>query len=57
VVELDGMTHVDRVAEDERRTRYLQRCGLEVIRFTNDDVLQDLNAVAEAIARAAGVET
>ena len=56
VVELDGMTHVGRAAADERRTARIQKNGLRVIRVTNDEVLEDSVAVAEHIAREAGVD-
>ena len=53
VVELDGMSHDNRADADRTRTRYLERTGLRVIRFLNDDVVADIDAVAEAILRAA----
>ena len=56
VVELDGMSHDGRAGEDARRTEYLQRQGLRVFRVTNDDLLEDCEAVARGIAAAAGVE-
>jgi very-short-patch-repair endonuclease len=51
VVELDGMSHLGRVKEDALRTEQLQELGLRVSRVTNDDVLQDADAVAEYIRR------
>jgi adenine-specific DNA-methyltransferase len=33
VVELDGAQHLDRAEYDARRTRFLERRGLRVIRF------------------------
>jgi ATP-dependent DNA helicase RecQ len=56
VVEVDGMSHDGRVVEDQRRTEFLRREGLRVLGVCNDDVLQDIEAVAMAILRAAGVE-
>jgi very-short-patch-repair endonuclease len=38
VVELDGSQHLDQVEYDQRRTRYLERGGLQVIRFTSDNI-------------------
>jgi very-short-patch-repair endonuclease len=55
VVEVDGMTHDQSAEYDQRRTEYLQRQGLRVIRVINDDVLGDLEAVARYIAGEAGV--
>ena len=53
VVELDGRTHIDRESEDDLRTRYLRRRGVTVIRFTNDEVIRDADAVALAVLAAA----
>lgn len=50
VVELDGMTHVGTGDYDDARTAALHRMGYRVIRFTNDEVLQSLDAVVEAIS-------
>ena len=38
VVELDGSQHLDQIDYDERRTRYLERGGLRVLRFTSDNI-------------------
>ncbi len=56
VVEVDGMSHDDRAEYDKRRSEFLQGFGLKVIRVTNDDILDDLEAVARYIAREAGIE-
>lgn len=48
-IELDGLSHLDRVAQDEVRTAYLEGQGWRVIRFTNADVLTNAGGVAEAI--------
>jgi very-short-patch-repair endonuclease len=60
VVELDGDSHAERVEYDAKRTAFIEREGLQVIRFVNDDVLGNTDAVLEAIlriclARASGV--
>ena len=52
VIELDGGQHADNVAADERRTGWLAARGYRVIRFWNNDVLSDTNAVFEAILAA-----
>ena len=53
-VELDGGQHFDPVAAayDERRSAYLERFGIKVLRFTNDLVFKELSAVLDAIALA-----
>src|SRR5581483_10359265 len=49
VVELDGLSHDDTAENDARRSQYLQKAGLRVMRVLNDDVLSDLDSVAEWI--------
>jgi very-short-patch-repair endonuclease len=55
VVELDGMSHEDKVEYDRQRQQWLQQQGYRVIRVTNTDV-NDLDAVARLIAREAGLD-
>ena len=52
IVELDGMTHAGQGEKDDARTDFLERMGYRVVRVTNDDVLQNIEAVAEMIERA-----
>ena len=51
VVEVDGSQHQqeDQAKSDARRDNYLRREGLRVLRFNNLEVLQELDAVVEAI--------
>ena len=51
VIEIDGKSHRDRQAEDEERTKSLDRLGWRVVRYTNLDVLNKLDAVVSDIAR------
>ncbi len=51
VVELDGHHHKLNKEADDARTEVLNHFGFEVIRFTNDDVLQNPQKVFEAIIR------
>ncbi len=53
VVELDGGAHEDQAAYDEARTRQLTDFGYQVVRFRNEEVLQDLSSVLERILAAA----
>jgi very-short-patch-repair endonuclease len=55
VVEIDGRTHIGRAGVDAARTRYFEKQGYRVIRFADDEVIQDLDPVVAAIAVAAGV--
>ena len=50
-VELDGSQHyeADGQAYDARRTAYLNRLGIRVLRFSNLDVLNNLKGVCQAI--------
>ena len=55
-VELDGWVHEDdeRRAADERRTRWLHRhADIEVIRFSNEEVVLDVERVCDVIQREA----
>jgi len=47
VVELDGSQHNDEV--DRTRTRFLESQGLKVLRYWDNEVLQQMDAVLEAI--------
>ncbi|HEV8718977.1 MAG TPA: endonuclease domain-containing protein [Candidatus Binatia bacterium] len=51
VVEVDGSQHfeAEQEAYDLQRTAYLKKQGLRVLRFTNLEILQKLEAVVEAI--------
>ena len=55
-VELDGRSHVGRAVHDGERAKYIVAQGVRLIRFTNDQVLSDLDGVAKAIATTIGVE-
>jgi very-short-patch-repair endonuclease len=57
VIELDGSSHVERETEDQVRTDYLKQQGLSVLRFTNTEVRENLEAVLAKIAQAIGDAT
>ena len=50
VVELDGGQHTDQQEYDARRTAWLQKQGFRVIRFWNQEVLVETEAVVQALA-------
>jgi len=52
IVELDGGQHDAQAGYDARRTRALEAEGYRVIRFWNDDVLANLEGVAEVLRTA-----
>ncbi|WP_404339091.1 endonuclease domain-containing protein [Sphingomonas sp. MMS12-HWE2-04] len=45
VIEVDGDSHAGQQKYDAARTRYLEEQGYRVIRFTNSDVLANLEGV------------
>ena len=49
IVEIDGGQHAEDRDADERRTLALQAHGYRVIRFWNNDVLQNMEGVLESI--------
>jgi very-short-patch-repair endonuclease len=49
VIEVDGGQHDVRAAEDAERTRILEEWGFHVVRFWNNDVLNNIEGVLEAI--------
>ena len=53
VVEVDGSQHPGgaRVLKDRRRDRYLVSLGLKVVRFNSREVLEERDAVVQAIYR------
>jgi very-short-patch-repair endonuclease len=53
VVEVDGAHHFEpkQADRDRRRTAYLQDQGLRVVRFTDIEVLKQLDAVVEEVSR------
>ena len=56
VIEVDGMSHdEERFEYDSRRQRRIEKEGYTVLRFTNDEILKDLDAVVEQITIWLGV--
>jgi very-short-patch-repair endonuclease len=49
VIELDGEIHLSRKEYDEGRTAELERFGLKVIRFSNNEVLTNIENVITEI--------
>ena len=50
VIEVDGDSHDERAEYDEKRTYWMSQRGLTVVRYTNEEVLKNLDAVAQSIA-------
>jgi very-short-patch-repair endonuclease len=54
VIEVDGSQHLDCADYDAERTEYLQSKGYKVLRFWNQDVTHNLEAVLVEIERELG---
>ncbi|WP_332767785.1 endonuclease domain-containing protein [Pseudomonas koreensis] len=54
-IELDGGQHHESpgLIQDQRRTQYLNQKGIEVVRFSNLEVMQQMGDVLEQIIRIA----
>lgn len=53
IVEIDGGYHDYQYSDDRSRQQCLESKGWKVIRFSNEEVLSDVEAVAIAIAKTA----
>jgi very-short-patch-repair endonuclease len=51
IIEVDGGQHDENRAEDERRTRFLEARGYRVLRFWNNDVLNNIDGVLATTAQ------
>jgi crossover junction endodeoxyribonuclease RuvC len=52
IVELDGGQHAAATVIDERRTKLLSQAGFRVLRFWNNDVVENLDGVLATISNA-----
>lgn len=52
IIEVDGGQHADIVAQDARRSAWLERQDFRVLRFWNNEVLTDAEGVIALIRRA-----
>lgn len=57
IIELDGSQHLEQEEYDEERTKYLESDGYKVIRFWNNDVMNNIDGVILAIIHAMEEET
>jgi very-short-patch-repair endonuclease len=51
VIEIDGDSHAETVEYDVERTKLLNSLGLHVIRYANDDVLQNIEGVYDDLSK------
>jgi very-short-patch-repair endonuclease len=49
VIELDGSQHLEQTKYDFERTRYFESSGYKVIRFWNNQVMNDIKDILRAI--------
>jgi len=45
VIEMDGDSHAETVEYDEERTKLLNSLGLHVIRYTNEEIMQNIEGI------------
>jgi very-short-patch-repair endonuclease len=51
VIEIDGNSHAEQLEYDAERTRFLNAIGLQVVRYTNDEVLHNIEGVYDDLSR------
>jgi very-short-patch-repair endonuclease len=49
VIELDGSQHLDQAEYDSERTKYLEAKGYRVLRFWNNEIMNEIDAVLNMI--------
>ncbi len=49
IIELDGSQHLEQEEYDKERTKFLESQGYKVIRFWNNQVMNDIDGVIRAI--------
>ena len=49
VIEIDGASHEGKHGEDSRRQKKIERYGVSFLRFSDNEVRQNLNGVLECI--------
>lgn len=49
MIEVDGAYHLDQMQYDERRTKVIGKRGIEVIRYSNDEIVHSLEYVEKDV--------
>jgi very-short-patch-repair endonuclease len=57
IIEIDGGQHADRSAEDEVRSSFLKSYGYRVVRFWNNQVLDNTDEVLAEIEKLLGADS
>ncbi len=55
VIEIDGDSHAEATEYDMVRTRVLEALGLTVVRFTNEELLRNIQGVYDDLSRRLGI--
>jgi len=50
IIEIDGSQHAEQIIYDSKRTSFLQSKGYRVVRFWNNEVLENISGVLETLA-------
>ncbi|TWJ19047.1 endonuclease domain-containing protein [Geobacter argillaceus] len=56
VIEIDGDSHAGTVEYDAERTKVLEALGLTVVRYTNDEVMINIQGVFDDLSQRIGVQ-
>jgi very-short-patch-repair endonuclease len=56
ILELEGESHEGRQSYDTQRQKFLEARGYRVLRFTNDDVIDNLEGVLRAILKSVDID-
>lgn len=56
VIEIDGDSHAETEEYDLERTRFLNALGLQVIRYSNDEIIQNIEGVYDDLNQWIGVK-
>ena len=56
VIEVDGDSHANRARYDSQRTGFIESLGYQVVRVSNDDVIDNIEGVLSTIVIAAGFD-
>jgi len=57
VIEIDGESHAENIAYDAERTKILQSLGVTVVRYTNQEIMTNMNGVYDNLSEViAGIQ-
>lgn len=48
-IEIDGTSHQNRILEDSHRQERIEKLGIQFIRFTNEQILQEIDSVVKEV--------